>query len=717
MAIGSFLASAGRIGEGIERYQTESELRRLQQQQAALTRGELARQEQFRQLQLEAPTVEVPEQGLLLGAPMQVTEPEFNLAGLSTAAAPAAAPAPTAGVATGAAPAPTAGAAPAAPKPVKLGGVTIPGFDSRKPVRLNDGVAGFKKLDPNASDVTRSLIKNDNTDRLNRYLYGLAMKASDVTTIFKPFVKQDKKRSLEMSDAASNYYRSDVAREYFSRNPEMLAVAQKNPVEFFQKVGAANLQAAEVERARRAGVATPAATAAVEPTAGVRSSAPPGQAAAVTAKAKRYDTQGTQYDAIVQQAAARYGVDATILKRLIASESSFNPNIVNTESGALGLAQIMPDHIRKGLITDAQARDPAIAINFAAAHLAQNLRNERGDYRNALLRYKGALSQKGITSMAPVVRDITSGFQWDAQQVLAAVGPQLAKSRDPATNASLALRAKASAGGAVPSGVQVASVQDTPVPVRIDPSNFYLANPNATSRDTRMALQNRQELARMADMYRRAGMGNEFTAARLKLIELDNSLVYLQGMQGLQELALANDPRRLAAVWSDYAGVPVQLQPQTDGSFNILVNGRVTQRGVARSSIIDQARSSFDKQYVQTQSAAAAEQATEYFKSQLRMTEEAAKASAKFAADIQLKLLEGQNAQALEIVKQMDPNGKLTVNSDGSGQAFLQVQGQTLLIDKGGVQIEGAREGLLSGPSAKTIGNLPQRSAGIGTGG
>jgi hypothetical protein len=232
-----------------------------------------------------------------------------------------------------------------------------------------------------------------------------------------------------------------------------------------------------------------------------------------------------------------------------------------------------------------------------------------------------------------------------------------------------------------------------------------------------MALQNRQELARMADMYRRAGMGNEFTAARLKLIELDNSLVYLQGMQGLQELALANDPRRLAAVWSDYAGVPVQLQPQTDGSFNILVNGRVTQRGVARNAVIDAARSSFDKQYVQTQSAAAAEQATEYFKSQLRMTEEAAKASAKFAADIQLKLLEGENAQATEMVKQMDPNGKITMLPDGSGQAILQVQGQTLLIDKGGVQIEGAPEGMISGPSARPIGGLPQRTVGVGTGG
>ena len=53
----------------------------MQREQAALTRGELSRQEQFRQLQLEAPVTELPEQGLLLGAPMQVAEPEFPRAG------------------------------------------------------------------------------------------------------------------------------------------------------------------------------------------------------------------------------------------------------------------------------------------------------------------------------------------------------------------------------------------------------------------------------------------------------------------------------------------------------------------------------------------------------------------------------------------------------------------------------------------------------------
>jgi hypothetical protein len=66
--------------------------------------------------------------------------------------------------------------------------------------------------------------------------------------------------------------------------------------------------------------------------------------------------------------------------------------------------------------------------------------------------------------------------------------------------------------------------------------------------------------------------------------------------------------------------------------------------------------------------------------------------------------------------KQLDPNGKITPLGDGSGRAYLQVQGQTILVDSGGNPIEGT-DGLVSGPSAAPIAGLPQRTVGIGTGG
>ena len=479
----------------------------------------------------------------------------------------------------------------------------------------------------------------------------------------------------------------------------MLAVARANPIEFQKKVVEASRLRAQPRRA--------APTAAAPTTAAAQ-----GGLASVIAKIGGAETGGVAsaggdpyQTPNLAGASSAYGKYQFTRPTWISTYRKLNPrtNLSDDRIWAQRTNPELQERLMAGLTQEnsASLKAAGLPVNDATLYLAHFLGSGGA---NKLLRadantpVERILGQKAINANPTILSGRTVGqvAQWAVGKVGGA----------------------APAGGGAPVGnVQVASVQDTPVPVRIDPSNFYLANPNATSQDTRMALQNRQELARMADMYRRAGMGNEFTAARLKLIELDNSLIYLQGMQGLQELDVANDPRRLAAVWSDYAGVPIQLQPQTDGTFNVLVNGRVTQRGVARSSIAKAAQSSFDKEYVRAQSAAAADQALEYFKSQLRMTEEAAKAAAKFAADIQLKLLEGKNTEALEIVKQLDPNGKVTMLPGDSGQAILQVQGQTLLIDKGGVQIEGAPEGMISGPSARPIAGLPQRTVGIGTGG
>jgi hypothetical protein len=237
------------------------------------------------------------------------------------------------------------------------------------------------------------------------------------------------------------------------------------------------------------------------------------------------------------------------------------------------------------------------------------------------------------------------------------------------------------------------------------------------SQDMRVAIQNRQELARMAQMYRNAGMGDQFTQARLKMLNLDNSLLFLQGMQGIQDIALANDPRRIAAVWSQYAGVPIQLQPQTDGTYNISVNGRITQRGVASNIIIDSARSAFDAEYRKTSTESSNSMAIEKFKSQLRISEESAKAVLQTAREAQNELIRGRNATALEMIKQLDPNGKITMLPDGSGRSILQVQGQTIMLDPGGNPIEGAPEGMVSGPSGRSIAGLPTRSVGVGVGG
>jgi hypothetical protein len=109
--------------------------------------------------------------------------------------------------------------------------------------------------------------------------------------------------------------------------------------------------------------------------------------------------------------------------------------------------------------------------------------------------------------------------------------------------------------------------------------------------------------------------------------------------------------------------------------------------------------------------------AVEQFKSQLRISEESAKAVLQTAREAQNKLIEGDNARAVEMIKQMDPNGKITMLPDGSGRSILQVQGQTIMLDPGGNPIEGAPEGMVSGPSGRSIAGLPARTVGVGVGG
>jgi hypothetical protein len=197
-------------------------------------------------------------------------------------------------------------------------------------------------------------------------------------------------------------------------------------------------------------------------------------------------------------------------------------------------------------------------------------------------------------------------------------------------------------------------------------SQYYLANPRSIPLDMQRAMQMRGELEQLAGMYQRAGLGNEYTTARLKLMEVDNNMTYLHGMQGIQELSLANDPRRLAAVWSQYAGMPVGIQPRSDGAFNILVNGQKVKEGVSQSEIANTARLSFDAAFRQQQAAASAEANKESFKSRLKQLEENSKKIAETIRDIAVERVRGQNQLNLERLKQFKYDVKATGAGDGT---------------------------------------------------
>ena len=95
--------------------------------------------------------------------------------------------------------------------------------------------------------------------------------------------------------------------------------------------------------------------------------------------------QGKQdFDPIVQEAAQKYGVEPTLIKAVIQTESAGNPRAVS-QAGAQGLMQLMP-----GTAAEMGASDsfnPAQNIMAGTRYLRQLLDRYRGDTRLALAAY------------------------------------------------------------------------------------------------------------------------------------------------------------------------------------------------------------------------------------------------------------------------------------------------------------------------------------------
>ena len=88
--------------------------------------------------------------------------------------------------------------------------------------------------------------------------------------------------------------------------------------------------------------------------------------------------------------AEQYGLDPTIFRRMIMQESGFDPEARNERSGALGIAQIMPDSARQpgfGIDPIEDRLDPEQSLRFGAQYLRAMLDRYDGDYARALAAY------------------------------------------------------------------------------------------------------------------------------------------------------------------------------------------------------------------------------------------------------------------------------------------------------------------------------------------
>jgi soluble lytic murein transglycosylase-like protein len=105
--------------------------------------------------------------------------------------------------------------------------------------------------------------------------------------------------------------------------------------------------------------------------------------------------ESSEYDALIEQAAARNGVSPAVLHGLIQQESGFDPNALSS-AGASGLTQLMPG--TASTLGVANTLDPAESIEGGARYLGELTTQFGGNTEDALAAYNagpGAVEQYG----------------------------------------------------------------------------------------------------------------------------------------------------------------------------------------------------------------------------------------------------------------------------------------------------------------------------------
>jgi soluble lytic murein transglycosylase-like protein len=121
----------------------------------------------------------------------------------------------------------------------------------------------------------------------------------------------------------------------------------------------------------------------------------PTATAASFAPATESSAGSNQYDALIEAAAARNGVDPAVLHGLIQQESGFDPSS-QSGAGAMGLTQLMPGTASSLGVSN--PLDPAESIEGGARYLSQMMSRFGGNTTDALAAYNagpGAVSQYG----------------------------------------------------------------------------------------------------------------------------------------------------------------------------------------------------------------------------------------------------------------------------------------------------------------------------------
>ena len=244
---------------------------------------------------------------------------------------------------------------------------------------------------------------------------------------------------------------------------------------------------------------------------------------------------------------------------------------------------------------------------------------------------------------------------------------------------------------------------DTEKEGEVNSPAIYIENPSKVGFDMQQAQKTREEAVRafnlvnrqvadyqrLAEIYRVSGSMDKYfeykslaeqaysnaLASRDAVTKLDNSMVYLQGMQGLNDLRFGNNTNRLSQVWSMYSGRDVRVVPRSDGLFNITMDGETISEGVSQRDVGHLAQLQFDSSYRETVKAAASERSSKLFDQSLDVNME----QVKMLNELTIEKYKANAANMLETIKQMGAEFKAI--GDGSGKGIVQKGGEIYLFD------------------------------------
>lgn len=214
-----------------------------------------------------------------------------------------------------------------------------------------------------------------------------------------------------------------------------------------------------------------------------------------------------------------------------------------------------------------------------------------------------------------------------------------------------------------PGQLENARLEQIPIQVQGQqaPSSVYITEPGRIGQD-RQRLQ--QSLSRLQAEFRIAAAARDREGASRLAREAETvveQLRYLDGMTALTRLRVG-DAAPVADAMYTASGNRMQLQPRSDGTFNVYLDGEVVNQGVTRQQIENSARSLFDTRYREQM------QATQTRNAELAMyqAKQRIEQMTRVSADSILKELDAT-------LKAREPNLDVRTLTDAAGQQSVVI--------------------------------------------